>query len=69
MQKDKLAASRHKNIATHVHYQRSSVQSRDARYKAFGAVSVSEKSKEEEDAVKKSTFENCVGQIAPPVAT
>jgi len=34
---DKLAASRHKNMSTHAHYQRSTDASRDATYKAFGA--------------------------------
>jgi len=36
-EKDKLAASRHKNMASHALYQRSNDTSRDARYRAFGA--------------------------------
>ena len=34
---DKLAASRHKNMASHALYQRSNDASRDARNRAFGA--------------------------------
>ena len=34
---DKLIASRHTNLNTHAHYQRSTKSSRDARYKVFGA--------------------------------
>ena len=35
--KDKLLASRHKNIATHLLYQRTTSKSCDSRYKVFGA--------------------------------
>ena len=34
--KDKLLASRHKNIATHLLYQRTTSKRRDSRYKIFG---------------------------------
>ena len=45
---DKLIVSRHTNLNTHAHYQRSTTSSLDARYKVFGA---KQKNKQEQKPV------------------
>jgi len=55
-EKDKIAASRHRSFDTHIRYQRSSRlnDTRDERFKAFGAVSVPDAQEEEKRCTKRS---------------